>query len=76
MILKSYIVEQNVGILQNYQSTLAYGLNSGIIDEVKSKLKENNKDAELINFFESELIKDKGTLYKNIINESLFNKKK
>ena len=76
MILKSYIVEQNLEILNNYTATLIYGENDGIKNDIKSKLKDNNKDAEIIIFFEDEILKNKNILYKNIINESLFNQKK
>jgi len=76
VILKSYIVEQDIHILNNYQATILYGENNGIKDDVKSRLKDNNKDAEIINFFEEDIIKNKNILYENIINESLFNKKK
>ena len=35
MILKSYIVEQNFGVLNDYQATLIYGQNDGIKDDIK-----------------------------------------
>ena len=76
MILKSYIVEQNLEILNNYTATLIYGENDGIKNDITSKLKKNNKDAEIIIFFEDEILKNKNFLYENIINESLFNQKK
>ena len=70
------MVEHNVGILKNYQATLMYGVNNGIKDIIKSQLKNLNKDAETIIFFEEEVLKTKNILYENIINESLFNEKK
>ena len=76
MILKSYIVEQNVNVLNEYQGILLYGENDGIKDDIKIKLKEKNKNVEIINFFEAEIIKNKNVLYDNIVNESLFNEKK
>jgi len=76
VILKSYIVEQNINILNQYQSVLLYGVNDGIKEDVISKLKFNNKGAEIINFFESEIIKNKNILHDSIINESLFSEKK
>ena len=76
MILKSYIVEQNLEILNNYQATLLYGENDGIKDDIKYRLKDSNKDSEIINFFEDEILKNKNILYENIINQSLFNEKK
>ena len=43
MILKSYIVEQNVDVLKNYQATLIYGQNNGIKNDIKKKLKDNSR---------------------------------
>tara|TARA_B110000967_G_C18885277_1_gene563596 strand:+ start:1411 stop:2421 length:1011 start_codon:yes stop_codon:yes gene_type:complete len=76
MILKSYIVEQNINILENYKGILIYGQNSGIKDDIKQILKNKNQSSEIIIFFEDEILKDKNILYQNIINESLFNEKK
>ena len=76
MILKSYIVEQNVEILIKYQATLIYGENNGIKDDIKEVLRDKNKSAEIIILFEEEIIKNKSILHHNIINESLFNEKK
>jgi DNA polymerase-3 subunit delta len=76
VILKSYIVEQNIEILKDYQATLIYGINNGIKDEIKNSLKNKAKDSEIIIFFEEEILKDISLLYKNIVNESLFSKKK
>ena len=76
MILKSYIVEQDIKVLEGYRATLLYGENLGIKDDVKSKLKHLNKDAEILIFFEEEILKNKNILYENVINESLFSNKK
>jgi len=76
VILKSFIVEQNLNILNEYQAILLHGVNDGIKDDIKSKLKEKNNTAEIINFFESDIIKNKNILYESIINESLFNEEK
>ena len=76
MILKSYIVEQDLNILNKYQAFLLYGENDGIKDDIKTKLKKLNKDCEIINFFETDIIKNKNILYENIANKSLFNDKK
>jgi DNA polymerase-3 subunit delta len=76
MLLKSYIVEQNVGVLSNYQATLIYGENDGIKDDIKKLIKFENKDAEVIIFFEEEMLQKKDLLYKSFFNESLFATKK
>lgn len=76
MIIKSYIVEKNLNTLKEYRATLLYGVNDGFKDDIKTQLKKLNKDAEIINFFEGEIIKNENVLYENIFNESLFNSKK
>jgi|TARA_B110000211_G_C14073635_1_gene551060 DNA polymerase-3 subunit delta len=76
VILKSYIVEQNLEVLNDYQAVLLYGENDGLKDDIKYKLKILNQNSEIISIFESEIIKNKKILYENIINESLFNEKK
>jgi DNA polymerase-3 subunit delta len=76
VILKSYIVEKNMEILKNFQAILIYGENIGIKDYIKESTINQNKDSEIIIYFEGELLKSKGILYKNVINDSLFNKKK
>ena len=59
MILKSYIVEQDVEVLNNYQATLIYGENAGIKDDIKNKIRKQNKHSEIITFFESDILKKK-----------------
>jgi len=63
-------------ILKNFQAILIYGENIGIKDYIKESTINQNKDSEIIIYFEGELLKSKGILYKNVINDSLFNKKK
>jgi len=75
VILKSYIVEQNLEILNNYQATLIHGENNGIKDDVKVAIKDQNKNSEVITFFENEILKN-NFLYENMTNLSLFNQKK
>ena len=76
MILKSFIVEKNINSLDLYTSVLIYGVNAGIKDDLKLKIKSLNKDAEIINLFEDFILKNKSVLYENILNRSLFSKKK
>ena len=75
MILKSYLVERNVEILKNYQATIIYGVNNGTKDDIKEQIKEQNKDCEIITFFENDISK-KDLLYENTTNQSLFASKK
>ena len=76
MILKSYIIEKDLNILDKYQAVLMYGENEGIKDDVRNELKAKNKNSEIINFFENEIIKNKNILYESINNRSLFSEKK
>jgi len=76
VILKSYIIEQNITSLDNYHCVLLYGENNGIKDDIKEKIKEKSPEAEIINFFQDELIKDKSILAKNLENSSLFSSDK
>ena len=48
MILKSYIVEQNLNVLNEYRAVLLYGENDGIKDDIKNKIKDINKTSEII----------------------------
>ena len=75
MILKSYIVEQKVETLKSYQASLIYGENNGIKNDIKEKIKLENKECEIITFFEGDILKN-NHLYENIVNQSLFTEKK
>jgi len=76
VILKSYIVEQNIDVLKNYQATLIYGQNIGTKDDIKQYLRDGSKNSEIIIFFEEEVLKNTNILYQNLVNESLFNNNK
>jgi DNA polymerase-3 subunit delta len=76
VILKSFIVEKNINSLDLYTSVLIYGVNTGIKEDLKLRIKSLNKDAEIINLFEDFILKNKSVLYENILNQSLFSKKK
>ena len=76
MILKSYIVERNIKTLSSYQSTLMYGENIGLKEDVKNQLKQFYSDYEYINLFEDEIVKNKNLLFNHINNSSLFTEKK
>ena len=40
MILKSYLVEQNINLLDKYFITLIYGENIGMKDDIKDDIKK------------------------------------
>ena len=76
MILKSYLVEQNLEALDKYSLVLMYGENEGIKNDFKEKLGRNIKETEIINFFQNEILKNERILIDKISNTSLFNQKK
>ena len=76
MIIKSYLIEQNINQLDKYNCVLLYGENEGIKDDIKEKIKIKNPDAEIINLFQDEIAHEKNILIKNLENSSLFNAKK
>ena len=71
MILKSYIIEKDLTILNKYSSILAYGTNAGIKDDLKSKIKNSHLDVEIINLFEDFILKNKTIFYDTILNQSI-----
>ena len=76
MILKSYILEKNFNYFENYKIFLFYGENQGLKKEFKEKLKIQNKNQEILNLFQDEIIKNKNILVNEVSNKSLFNEKK
>ena len=76
MILKSFLVEKNITLLEKYFATLVYGENIGMKDDIKNDIKEYFKEYEPINFDQNEIIKNGRILNEQIDNTSLFSKKK
>ena len=75
MIYKSYLVENNFSVLKE-KLTLFYGENLGLKNDFKEKIKKINEDAEILRFNNDELIKNKNLVLDEILNISLFEKKK
>jgi len=76
MILKSFMVENNIALLEQYEHVLLYGENEGIKEDIKNKIKEKNKDSEIIILFQEEILNNKNILSEQINNSSLFNSKR
>ena len=74
MIYKSYLIEQNFSI--NESLTLFYGENLGLKNLFQKKIKEQNKDSEIISYNQEDILKDENQIYNEILNRSLFNAKK
>ena len=58
MILKSFIIEKDIGLLDQHNHILMYGENDGIKGDIKDKIIKKNKDCEIITLFQEELIKN------------------
>lgn len=76
MIFKSFFLEQNLQTISKYKMFLFYGENQGLKKDFKEKLREKNKNLEILNFFQDEIIKKKDLLYSEVTNKSLFSNEK
>ena len=76
MILKSFIVEKNINLIEKYFISLIYGENIGMKDDIKEQIKQHFKEHEQINLDQNEVIKNHKLLDEQIDNTSLFSKKK
>ena len=76
MITKSYIAEQNINSLNENKVVLFYGENQGLKKDFKKNLKIVNKNSEILNYFQDEILKDKSLLISEIKNKSLFDEEK
>ena len=74
MIFKSYLVEENLDILKK-NLTLLYGENIGLINELKSKIK-NKINKEIIKYDQIDILKDYDNFFTEINNISLFGDQK
>jgi DNA polymerase III subunit delta len=76
VILKSYIVEQKIIILNDYNTIVFYGENDGLKNDFKIKIKNIYQEAEIVNLFQEELLKNTNLLTNEISNLSLFSSQK
>tara|TARA_B100000959_G_scaffold196236_1_gene205215 strand:+ start:4664 stop:5668 length:1005 start_codon:yes stop_codon:yes gene_type:complete len=76
MILKSFIVEKNISLLEKYSVSLIYGENIGMKDDIKNEIKKHFKEYEQISFNQSDVTKNENLLDEHANNISLFSKKK
>ena len=76
MIIKSFLIEKDLSLTNNYNLLLFYGENIGLKDEFKSKLKKKYSSFEQIAFSQDEIIKNEKLLYEQISNVSMFNDSK
>ena len=76
MILKSYLLEQNISLINKYFINLIYGENIGMKDDIKDQIKIYFKSYEKILFTQDEILKKKDILIEQVENTSLFSSKK
>ena len=74
MIIKSYELKKLN--LENYKFILFYGKNDGYINYELGNILKKNKDKEIINYEEKEVLNNLENLYNNILSNSFFNNKK
>ena len=75
MIYKSYVLEQNINSLDE-KLALFYGENIGLKEDFKKKIRDKNKDSEILRYTQEDLIKNRYLLINEIKNISLFEKNK
>ncbi|MDA9684342.1 hypothetical protein N9U33_01995 [Candidatus Pelagibacter bacterium] len=75
MIYKSYVLEQNINSLDE-KLALFYGENIGLKEDLKKKIKDKNKESEILRYSQEDLIKNRYLLINEIKNISLFEKNK
>lgn len=75
MIYKSYLAERDIKILDK-NLLLFFGENLGLQNDFKKSIKLHNSDAEIINLYQEEIIKNEEILSNEILNVSLFQDKK
>ena len=75
MIYKSYLIEQNISLLDK-NLFLFYGENLGLKNELKEKIRFQNRKAEIINLSQDDIINNIDNFFNEILNISLFDKKK
>ena len=76
MIFKSYLVENDLSLLKNKNIILLYGENTGLKDDLKKNIIENNKNREIIKLTQDDILRNSFLLDNEITNLSLFNEKK
>lgn len=75
MILKSYLVEDNLEIIKG-SLALFYGENRGQIYEIKKQITNKNKPNKILKYNQDEILGNQDNFYNEIKNVSLFDDKK
>jgi DNA polymerase-3 subunit delta len=72
MIIKSFVLEKKISLVNEYFIILLYGENIGMKDEIKDQIKKHYKNSEKISFHQNEIIKNDKLLNEHVHNTSLF----
>ena len=75
MIYKSYLVEQNIGIIKN-KIALIYGENLGLQNDLKKKIIKLYKKSKILKFEQDDILKSSELFYTELNNKSLFEETK
>jgi len=75
MILKSYLVENNIDILEK-RLVLFYGENIGLIEDIKHLIINKHNKSEILRFTQDDILKDIKNFENEITNISLFEQNK
>ena len=75
MILKSYIVENNINFFKENKCALFYGENLGLKNELKEKILSLEKK-DIVRNTQEEILNQEEKFYENLLNISLFDEKK
>ena len=76
MILKSYIIENNISLVDKYEICLFYGENIGLKDDIKNQIRKHYLKHEVINLYGEDILKNNKLLENETYNSSLFNNSK
>ena len=71
MIYRSYLVEENLGLLKN-NLNLFYGENLGLKNDFREKIKDLNKKTLIKNLNQEEILADENKFFNELLNKSLF----
>ncbi len=76
MIIKSFEVENNIQNILKYKLILIYGENIGLKEVLKKKISSSKKEADVINLYQEDIVKNKNIILNEAKNISLFTKEK
>ena len=72
MIIKSFVLEKKISLVDEYFVFLFYGENIGMKNEIKDQIKKHYKNSEKIGLHQDEIIKNDMLLNEHVHNRSLF----